>query len=47
MLALVAGLVWTAVTWQERTLGRRRSPAERWSEAFAAEPKVDESGRLR
>jgi len=47
LLAVVAGLVWTAVTWQERANILRKSPRERWSEAFASEPAGDEAGRLR
>jgi hypothetical protein len=47
MLAVVAGLVWTAVTWRERASLLRTSPPERWSEAFASEPAGDEAGRLR
>jgi hypothetical protein len=47
MLAVVAGLVWTAVTWRERASLLRKSPPERWSEAFASEPAGDDAGRLR
>jgi len=47
MLAVVAGLVWTAVTWRERANLLKKSPPERWSEAFATETAGDEAGRLR
>jgi len=47
MLAVMAGLIWTAVTWRERASLLRTSPPERWSEAFASEPAGDEAGRLR
>jgi hypothetical protein len=47
LLAVVAGLVWTAVTWRERGSVFRKSPPERWSQAFPAETATEETGRLR
>lgn len=47
LLAVVAGLVWTAVTWRERGSVFRKSPPERWSQAFPSEPKTEETGRFR
>lgn len=47
LLAVVAGLIWTAVTWREHGTVFRRSPPERWSEAFASEPALEETDRLR
>lgn len=47
LLAVVAGLIWTAVTWREHGGVFRKSPPERWSEAFATEPAAEETGRLR
>jgi hypothetical protein len=47
MLAVVAGLIWTTVIWRERADALKRSPPERWSEAFASELAGDEAGRLR